>query len=381
MTIQNLSMAAISAGVYAIVIAGGIVAMPAVPQAVPPGGLTVATSLPGGQTGERRQAVFAGGCFWCMEPPFAGLPGVLNVTAGYCGGDQANPTYEEVSSGKTGHLEAVRVLYDPAKIGYEQLLAVFWRQIDPVDALGQFADRGGQYRAAIFYSNEYEREAAEDSKREIELSGRFQGPVRTAILPLNPFYPAEEYHQDYYEKNAAHYQAYKEGSGRATFLRRAWPEKEAKSQAQPPAASRRKPDDKSLRQKLTPLQYQVTQNAATEPPFANEFWDNKRPGIYVDVVSGEPLFSSLDKFDSGCGWPSFTKPLPGVTLTEKHDVGHGMSRTEIRSPLADSHLGHVFADGPKPGGLRYCLNSAALRFIAVEDLEKEGYGRYRSLFP
>jgi len=358
MAIQHIAVAAMAA------LTGGILAMLAVSPAFP-------------AAGGQRQAVFAGGCFWCMEPPFAGLPGVLEVTAGYCGGDKANPTYEEVSAGTTGHLEAVQISYDPAKISYEQLLAIFWRQIDPTDAGGQFADRGSQYRAAIFYDDEYERQAAEDSKRDMELSGRFPGPVRVAILPLKPFYPAEAYHQEYYRKNAARYQAYKEGSGRAAFLRRAWPEKEVKSQA----ASYQKPEEKILRQKLTPLQYEVTQNAATEPPFHNEFWDNKQPGIYVDVVSGQPLFSSLDKFDSGCGWPSFTKPLPGVSLTEKHDASHGMRRTEIRSPLADSHLGHVFTDGPQPGGLRYCLNSAALRFIAAKDLAKEGYGQYRSLFP
>jgi peptide methionine sulfoxide reductase msrA/msrB len=328
--------------------------------------------------GERRQAVFAGGCFWCMEPPFANLPGVIEVSAGYCGG-KANPTYEEVSSGRTGHLEAVRVIYDPAKISYEELLTVFWRQIDPTDASGQFADRGSQYHTAIFYGDEQERQAAEDSKRELEISGRFTAPVQTAILPLQIFYAAEEYHQDYSWKNPRRYQAYKEGSGRAAFLRRAWPDTD--KAGSPPAKSWQRPEDKTLRDNLTPMQYEVTQNAATEPPFTGEFWDNRRPGLYVDVVSSEPLFSSLDKFDAGCGWPSFTKPLPGVALGEKHDASHGMSRTEIRSTLADSHLGHVFDDGPPPTGQRYCINSAALRFIAVDDLEKEGYGQYRSLFP
>ncbi|MDR3088972.1 MAG: peptide-methionine (R)-S-oxide reductase MsrB [Desulfobulbaceae bacterium] len=337
------------------------------------GGVLMALAVSSALAGQRKQAVFAGGCFWCMEPPFSRLPGVYQVTVGYCGGEMANPSYEDVSSGKTGHLEAARVVYDPAKISYEELLAVFWRQIDPSDAGGQFADRGQQYRTAIFYADENERQAAFDAKKEMEESGRFAGPARVAIVPLKPFYAAEDDHQDYWRKQPSRYQAYKEGSGRAAFLRKTWPEQSVNTW--------QKSNPEEIRKTLTPLQREVTQNAATEPPFQNEFWDNHRPGIYVDVVSGQPLFSSLDKFDSGCGWPSFSKPLPGAKLVEKNDFSHGISRVEIRGQVGDSHLGHVFQDGPKPTGRRYCLNSAALRFIPVEELERAGYGAYRYLFP
>jgi peptide methionine sulfoxide reductase msrA/msrB len=187
----------------------------------------------------------------------------------------------------------------------------------------------------------------------------------TQILPAVTFYPAEEYHQQYHKKNTAHYRAYRKGSGRDTFIARHWNKEQ---------------DNRLLENKLTKLQYAVTQQNATEPSFQNEYWDNKRDGIYVDIVSGEPLFSSLDKYDSGCGWPSFTKALQAENVQEKPDVSHSMTRTEVRSTGADSHLGHVFNDGPAPSGLRYCINSAAVRFIAKEELEQQGYGEYLSLF-
>jgi peptide methionine sulfoxide reductase msrA/msrB len=317
-----------------------------------------------GNMNQFEKATFAGGCFWCMVKPFDEQDGIEEVISGYTGGHKENPTYKEVCSEMTGHYEAVQITFNPSVYPYEKLLEVFWTQIDPTDPSGQFNDRGDSYRTAIFYHTEEQKAAAEKSKEDLQNSGKFSAPIVTEILPAATFYQAEEYHQDYYKKNPFRYKMYHTGSGRAKFIKENW----------------KKLDD-DIRSKLTPMQYEVTQNNGTEPPFRNEFWNHTEEGIYVDIISGEALFSSLDKYDAGCGWPSFTRPIESHIINEEMDVTHNMVRTEVRSKNSDSHLGHVFEDGPNDlGGLRYCINSAALRFVPVSQLEEQGYGKYLPLF-
>lgn len=330
----------------------------------------------------KAEAIFAGGCFWCMEPPYSLIDGVKDVSAGYTGGHTANPTYYQVSAGNTGHYEAIRIIYNPKKVSYDKLLDIFWKNIDPTDPGGQFADRGTQYHTAIFYTTPEQKEIAEKSKEALEKSGRFDKPIVTAILPAKKFYAAEDYHQGYYKKNPENYKRYKVGSGRAGYLEKKWGDlKMHDTQEKTDWRHFVKPNKEELKERLTDLQYDVTQKSDTERPFHNKYWDNKKPGIYVDVVSGEPLFASTDKYKSGTGWPSFVKPIDSANISEHTDRSWFTTRMEVRSKHAGSHLGHVFNDGPKDrGGLRYCINSAALRFIPADKLDDEGYGEYKYLF-
>lgn len=305
-----------------------------------------------------KKAVFAGGCFWCMVKPFDKYNGVISVTSGYTGGDVENPTYEQVCSGKTGHREAVCIVYNDKLISYDKLLEIFWGAIDPTDDGGQFNDRGEHYKTAIYYFDEEQKKLAEESKQKLDESKLYSKPIVTKILPLKVFYQAEEYHQNYYKKNPEHYNRYYRGSGRFNFVKKNW-----------------------AKQNLTPIQYEVTQNNMTEPPFQNEYYNHFEEGIYVDIVSGEVLFSSKDKFESGCGWPSFSKGINKESLVGVRDLSHGMDRIEVRSKEGDSHLGHVFDDGPSElGGIRFCINSASLKFIPKDKMKEMGYEDYLYIF-
>lgn len=349
-------------------------------------------------------ATFAGGCFWCVEAAYEKVPGVAQVVSGYTGGNEVSPTYKQVASGNTGHTEAVQVYYDDTVITYEGLVAALWRTADPTDNVGQYVDRGQQYRPEIFYHDEAQRRVAELSKQALDDSGRFDKPVVIGITPATKFYPAEDYHQDYYKKNPVRYKLYTRNSGRYQFIDSVWPEgRDIDHSAYQPdnametdtmdksismndttnqSATRFeadafvKPSSSELKKTLSAIEYKVTQKDGTERAFSSALHNEKRAGLYIDIVSGEPLFSSSDKFDSGTGWPSFLRPLSAEVVVEKVDRSLFGVRTEIRSSLADSHLGHVFNDGPAPTGMRYCMNAAAMRFIPLDKMAEAGYQDY-----
>lgn len=315
-----------------------------------------------------QELYLAGGCFWGMEGYFSRLVGVKDVESGYANGTIKHPTYEQVCSGNTGAVETIKIVYDETRITLENLLDEFFKVVDPTTLNRQGNDRGTQYRSGIYYTEDEMKPVIENRlKHEQE---KYEEKIVTEVLPLNNYYAAEDYHQDYLDKNPDGYCHIDFG-----LLPKAGADSYATS------AKYKKKTDAELRETLTDIQYEVTQNEGTEPAFQNEYYDETRDGIYVDITTGEPLFSSLDKYDSGCGWPSFTKPIDGVTIQEKADNRFGMRRIEVRSQIGDAHLGHVFPDGPaNHGGLRYCINSASLQFIPVEDLSQFGYEEYLKLF-
>jgi peptide methionine sulfoxide reductase msrA/msrB len=340
-------------------------------------------------------AYLAGGCFWCVESDLEKIPAVIDAVSGYMGGTTANPTYENYSAG--GHREVVKVLYDSSVTSFADLVKHHLRHIDPTDVDGSFGDRGFQYAPVIYYKTNDEKETAESILADLDASGRFSKSLAVLVAEASTFYPAEEYHQEYSDKNKLKYSYYRNASGRDDFINTHWKEEEKEEfqnsrnlTAEKPAQNIavdgdwedfQKPEDKELVKMLPPLSYNVTQKEGTEPAFDNTYWDNKEEGIYVDIVSGEPLFSSLDKYDSGTGWPSFTKPIDKKAVVEQEDKSLFSTRIEVRSVYANSHLGHVFPDGPQEqGGLRYCLNSAALRFIPKGELQGTQYEPYLALF-
>jgi peptide methionine sulfoxide reductase msrA/msrB len=317
---------------------------------------------------DTRILYLAGGCFWGLEKYLSLLEGVAETEVGYANGKTPCPTYEDVCYYGTGHAETVKVTYRPEEISLEFLLNQYYKAIDPTSLNRQGNDKGTQYRTGIYFADPSEEAPIRRSIAKLQKT--LAKPVAIEVGPLFQYCTAEEYHQKYLDKNPGGYCHI----GPPLFS-------SAKNahdpQAKLPVRSFDPPSKEDLRDKLTPLQYEVTQNNGTEPPFRNSYFDEHREGIYVDVTTGEPLFSSKDKFDSGCGWPSFTRPLEDRLVFEKRDTTHGMIRREVRSRLGDAHLGHVFEDGPRDqGGLRYCINSASLRFIPKEEMEREGYGRW-----
>jgi peptide methionine sulfoxide reductase msrA/msrB len=305
-----------------------------------------------------KEIYLAGGCFWGVEAYMSRIYGVYEVTSGYANGKTENPKYEDLIYNGSGHAETVHVRYDPDKVTLKTLLDYYFKVIDPTSVNKQGNDKGEQYRTGIYYTNEADLEVIQ--KKIDEVAAKFTKPIVVEVSPLTQYYLAEEYHQDYLEKNPNGY---------------CHIDLNLVKDIEIDPANYPKPSDEVLRETLTDAQYAVTQENNTEQAFSNEYWDNHEVGLYVDVVTGEPLFSSKDKYDSGCGWPSFTQPLISEVVTYDDDTAYNMVRTEVRSRSGDSHLGHVFEDGPKEaGGLRYCINSASIVFIPLAEMDARGYG-------
>ena len=358
-----------------------------------PGGSAAAATATAPTTGDfvlpgpgQAVAYFAAGCFWCTESRFEKLPGVLDVRSGYMGGDVEQPTYEQVVRGGTGHRETVEVLFDPELISYQQLLDAFWRMHDPSDPGGAFVDRGHAYTSAIYPVDDEQARLARGSRDALDAAAKFDRPIATTIATAESFWLAEAYHQDFARLNPVRYGYYAAASGRVQFIERVWDGDETvyalggEAAAERPAWWRPIPSDAELRATLDPLAYRVVRQDATERAFSHPYDKLYDDGIYVDVISGEPLFSSLDKFDSGTGWPSFTRPIDPAFIVTKPDRTLWIVRTEARSRYGDAHLGHVFDDGPDPTGQRWCINGVALRFVPLADMEAEGYGDWLHLF-
>ena len=316
-----------------------------------------------------RDVYFAGGCFWGVEEYFSRIPGVTDVTVGYANGEKPNPTYQKVCSGRTGYAETVHVRYDPKAVGLQTLTEQFFKIINPISVNRQGNDVGSQYRTGVYYVNDEDEKVLSSVMSEVQK--KYGKPLAVELMPLKNYYLAEDYHQDYLKKNPGGYCHINFDSLKGL--------PQSKTGVVDPNKYS-KPSDEELKKLLTPEEYNVTQKAGTERAFSGKLWDHKEPGIYVDVVTGEPLFSSADKFESGCGWPSFTKPIDPAVVTEHEDTSYGMTRIEVRSRVGNSHLGHVFNDGPKDkGGLRYCINSVAIRFVPYQEMDKRNYGELKAL--
>lgn len=341
-------------------------------------------------TDDYETITLAGGCFWCTEAYFQEHAGIIDAISGYAGGSEQDASYLKVSKGTTAHREAVQITYDPKIISTEEILDIYWSHIDPTNIEGQFADKGFQYTTAIFYHNDAQKEVALDSKKRLGQSGLFEKPIATQVLSFANFFKAEEYHQDYYKKSSDHYERYKKGSGRAGFVEETWAKDAAikflETEQTTSMNKKIKTDynytDKEIAEmlkNLDPLAYHVVAENGTESPFNNKYWDNKAEGIYVDVVTKKPLFSSMHKYDSGTGWPSFWRTIDDDSVTLHEDNSLSTIRTEVRSDAG--HVGHVFNDGPaQEGGRRFCTNSASLLFIPKEEMKNQGYEKYLYLF-